>query len=132
MRRFVGLVLLLATLAMASPALAQPSAFTILGPGGTLLYSNASVTAANSAGAVSLFQYIVPAAYVATQSTVGAVVQPVSVNVAEPPFGSVGIAAGAALTSIHASPSFGMHGTMPACAATFDQIRCTANVPTCS
>ena len=112
---------LLATLAMASPALAQPSAFTILGPGGTLLYSNASVTAVNSTSEVSLFQYVVPAAYVATQSTVGAVASqyydartstgmntPVLFGTPAPlHLRGMGLLAGGAATSVNLGVSFG-------------------------
>lgn len=45
--------------------------FPIVGPSGTLVYSNASLTAVNTANEVSMFQYLIPSAYVATASSVG-------------------------------------------------------------
>jgi hypothetical protein len=47
------------------------SVFPIVGPSGTLIYSDASLSAVNSSAEVSMFQYIIPAAYVATASAVG-------------------------------------------------------------
>lgn len=45
--------------------------FPIIGPSGTMVFSNASVTAVNTANEVSMFQYLIPSAYVATASAVG-------------------------------------------------------------
>lgn len=45
--------------------------FPIIGPSGTMVFSNASVTAVNTANEVSMFQYLIPSAYVATASPAG-------------------------------------------------------------
>lgn len=73
MRRIVVLALALALVLTPVLAAAQPSSFTILGPGGTLMYSTASVTAVNSTSEVSMYQYLVPVAFVATATNVGSV-----------------------------------------------------------
>lgn len=59
MRRFGMLFLALSvTLALASPALAQPN---ILGPGGLYASTGASVTVTNSTTATNIYQFAVPA-----------------------------------------------------------------------
>lgn len=67
----ITLALLLLLLVGVGPVHAQ-AVFPIMGPGGTLVYSDASITAANSSSQVSMFQYLIPPAYVATASSTGA------------------------------------------------------------
>jgi hypothetical protein len=70
--RYLALVLIAAlVLPLTAAPVGAQSVFPIVGPSGTLIYSDASVTAVNSTSEVSVFQYIIPAAYVATASAVG-------------------------------------------------------------
>jgi hypothetical protein len=71
--RYLALVLIAALVLpplTVAPARAQ-SVFPVIGPSGTMIYSDASLTAVNTASEVSIFQYLIPAAYVATASAVG-------------------------------------------------------------
>lgn len=121
MRRLVGLLLVLALVLTPVLGAAQPSSFTILGPGGTLMYSDASITAVNTSNEVSLYQYLVPAAFVATATSVGAVASqyytgststgvttPVLFNTPAPlHLRMLGLLAGAAGTSVNLGVNFG-------------------------
>lgn len=45
----------------------------VIAPGGTIMYSGASISCVNTANECSAYQYTIPAAYLATATTVGAV-----------------------------------------------------------
>jgi hypothetical protein len=92
--------------------------FPLVGPGGTLIYSNASVTNVNNGNEISLFQYIVPAAYVATGTNVPAgAATPIFTATAttsslwETPqpmhFRALGLLAGGAATTLNLGINFG-------------------------
>jgi len=74
MTRMLRLALALGFMAlMVAPEVHAQQFPGVIAPGGTMVYSGASITCANTAAECSMFQYTIPAAYIATGTTVGAV-----------------------------------------------------------
>ncbi len=72
MRRMLALAL--AVLLVLPAAASAQTVIPILGPGGVLAYSNASMTAVNTIADITLFSYQIPAGLIATGTTAGATV----------------------------------------------------------
>ena len=78
MRRMLATALALVLVAaLAAPLGAQPQSFAPVPASGVVLYSGASISAVNTASEVSMFQYVVPAALIASATSVGALGTPV-------------------------------------------------------
>jgi len=79
MLRKLGILALALLIIAPGLAHAQPGPFfpAPIGPGGVLAYSNASVTAVNTANEVSMFQFVITPSLIATASSVGAAGTPV-------------------------------------------------------
>lgn len=61
---------LLCLLLLAAPFLASAQTFPTVGPGGVIVYSDASVSVSNSAASTKVFQYTIAAGYIATATAV--------------------------------------------------------------